>query len=70
MEQDGQQRINEDLRQELEAVSRALYSVASTVRRLPGADETMARGAADNIAILSWRIDVLVANDDTAAIVA
>lgn len=70
MEQECQQRINEDLRQELEAVSRALYSVASTVRCLPGADETMARGAADNIAILSWRIDVLVANDDTAAIVA
>ena len=69
MEQEVQQcYLDEDLRQDLEEISRSLYAVANAVSRLPGADESLARGMADTIAIISWRIDALLPNDNAAIV--
>lgn len=69
MDQEGQQcYLDEDLRQDLEEISRSLYAVANAVSRLPGADESLARGMADTIAIISWKIDMLLPSDNTAIV--
>lgn len=66
--QEGQQWIDEDLRQDLEEISRSLYFVSNAVRRMPGADEFLASGMADTIAIISWKIDMLLPSDNTAIV--
>ena len=69
MDQEGQQcYLDEDLRQDLEEISRSRYALANAVSRLPGADESLARGMADTIAIISWRIDALLPNDNAAIV--
>lgn len=50
----------EELRQDVGEVSVALYALGDAVGRLPGADETLARGMSLAIQHLSDKLDVMM----------